>query len=195
MNLLIFTQIFKIISDPDNISASAFIALKSIEKYRGLSERDFDTLKCVNILQSIYNGAKAKGLKALDNNLLKEFTMIINAFIDALKSYTSRLKLRTPTKYNAAMEAKLISEEMAKASTTNTVLVDEKLIYERQMVAVIALLCTDFPNTTKVLLFEKCEEAPDNENQDDEMDGENRIGSFVDILTDVLYNIGHSVSE
>ncbi|XP_055300952.1 uncharacterized protein LOC129567734 [Sitodiplosis mosellana] len=186
-------------ADPENVAAAEFLATKGTEKYRGLSERDFDTLKHLNTLHSIYNGAKAKKFRVLDNNSMKEIAIITNAFIDALKTYASRLTLRTPTKYNSALECKIISEEMAKATTANgsgsgttEMLVDEKLIYERQMLAVIALLSTDFPNTTQLFLFEKCEESLSNDDEDDEMDGKNRIGSFVDILTDVLYNIGHS---
>lgn len=151
-------------------------------------------------MQSIYNGAKAKKSRVLDNNLMEEVTIITNAFINILRNYAGRLTLQTPTKYNAALESKLISDEMAKTTTSNGSIptstpVDEKLIYERQLLAVIALLCTDFPNTTQSLLFDKCEDSPpSNDGADDEMDGENRIGSFVDILTDVLCNIGHSVS-
>lgn len=183
------------VSESENVAAAEFLATRGTEKYRGLSERDFDTLKCLNALQSIYNGAKAKRLRELDTDSIKEITMITNAFIDAMKTYASRLTLRTPTKYNAALECKIISEEMAKTSGSDSteILVDEKLIYERQLLAVIALLCTDFSNTTHLILFEKCEEASANDGEDDEMDGANRIGSFVDILTDVLYNIGYSV--
>lgn len=126
----------------------------------------------------------------LESSLMKEFTLITNAFIDELKTYASRLTLRTPTKYDAPSECKQISEETTKTTTP----VEEKLIYERQMLAVIALLCTDFSNATQLLLFDKCDESPANEGDDDEMDGVNRIGSFADILTDVLYNIGSSVS-
>lgn len=191
------------LSEPEHVAAAEFLAIKGTEKYRGLSERDFDTLKCLNALQSIYNGAKAKKSRILNNNLIKEFIIITNAFIDALKTYASRLTLRTPTKYNSALECKIISEEVTKTTTSNggtsgktetmSPPVDEKLIYERQMLAVIALICTDFPNTTQSLLLEKCEESSPNDGDDDEMDGENRIGSFIDILTDVLYTIGTSV--
>lgn len=185
------------ILDSLNIPAAEFLATKSLERCRGISERDFDTLNSLNALQSIYNGAKSKNLRVLDNNMMKEFTIISNAFIDALRSYASRLSLHTPTKYNAALECKILSEEMTKTNITNetTPTLDEKLIYERQMLAVIALLCTDYPNTTHSLLFEKCDEVSANDNDDVEMDGDNRIGSFVDILADVLCNIGHSVSN
>lgn len=183
-----------------NQSAAEFLTAKGFEKHRGISERDFDTLNSLSTLQSMYNGAKAKRLRLLDNTMMKEFTAIANTFIDALKIYTGRLTLRTPTKYNPATECKLLSEELSKSVPTNTsdtpeasTYVDEKLIYETQVLAVIALLCTDFPNTTQFLLFEKCEESAANADQDDDMDGENRIGSFVDILTDVLCTIGHSV--
>lgn len=179
-------------SEHTNIPAANFLSKKSLERYRGISERDFDILKCLNVLQSIYNGAKSNRLRTLDDKMMKEFTVIINAFIDALRNYFSRITLRTPTKYNAALECKLLSEDMAKTSSTP---IDEKLIYERQMLAVIALLCTDFPNTTHSLLFAKCDVPEEKANQDDEMNGESRIGSFVDILADVLCNIGQSVSK
>lgn len=168
-----------------------------MERYRGISERDFDTLNSLNALQSIYNGVKSKNLRALDENMMKEFNIISKYFIRDLKNYASKLSLRTPTKYDAAMEFKLLSEEMTKTNSTNETMppLDQKLIYERQMLAVIALLCTDYPNMTHSLLFEKCEEDSANDNDDDEMDGDNRIGSFVDILTEVLSKIGHSVSN
>lgn len=173
-----------------------------LEKHRGLSERDFDTLNCLNTLQSIYNGAKSRKLHALDNNMMKEFTAVANTFIDILKMYATRLALRTPTKYNPAAECKNLLEDLSKNTARNNLRdsdneaseksTSEKLVYERQMLAVIALLCTDFPNTTQSLLFEKCEDSSATE--DDEMDGENRVGSFVDILTDIFCTIGHSVS-
>lgn len=176
-----------------------------LEKHRGLSERDFDILNCLNALQAIYNGAKTQRLHALDRNMMKEFTEIINTFIEALKIYASRLPLRAPTKYNPATECKILSEELMKSTAANNNSPDtdsedsetfnnEKLFYERQMLAVIALLCSDFSNTTQTLLFEKCEEHATGASADDEMDAEQRIGSFVDIFTDILCTIGHSVS-
>lgn len=175
-----------------------------MEKHRGISERDFDTLNSLSTLQSLYNGAKAKRLRLLDNTMAKEFSAIVNTFIEGLKIYTGRLTIRTPTKYNPANEYRILSEEISKLTSSNntntadaSVNVDEKLIYETQVLAVIALLCTDFPNTTQLLLFEKCEEcvADANADGDNNMDDENRIGSFVDIFTDVLCTIGHSVCK
>ncbi|XP_031634094.1 uncharacterized protein LOC116347582 [Contarinia nasturtii] len=174
---------------PENIPAADFIAAKGVEKYCGLTERDFDTLKCLNALQSIYNGAKRRRMRVLDTDSVKEIISITNAFIYAMKSYANRLCLRVPTKYDAGLEAKLISDEMAKPTAN---LIDDKLIYERQILAVISLLCTDFSNVTEIILFEKCEDQETNTDDDDEMDVENRAGSFVDILTDVLFKIGLS---
>lgn len=192
------------IAEPSNIPAAKFLTAKGLEKYNGLVERDFDTLNCLNTLQSIYNGAKTQKLRSLDNHMMKEFTNITNAFIDSLKIYASRLAIRTPNKYNPGTESKILSEELAKNTAHNnlhgssdghleTTLSNEKLIYERQLLAVIAILCTDFQNTTPALLFEKCEDSSSYTAEDDEMDGENRIGSFVDILTDVFCTIGYAV--
>lgn len=170
-----------------------------MEKYRGVSERDFDTLNSLSVLQSLYNSAKAKRLRLLGTDMMNEFKVIANTFIDALKMYASRLTLRTPTKYNPIAEYKILSEETLKLaaekakSTPETITIDERLIYETQVLAVIALLCTEFPNATHLLLFEKCEESAVNDNENEEVDGENRTGSFVDVLTDVLCAIGHSV--
>lgn len=194
------------IAESSNISAASFLIAQGSEKYHGFCERDFYTLNCLNTLQSIYNGAKTQKLRALDTNLMKQFIEIINSFIEALKIYSSRLTLRTPSKYNPATECKILSEELSNKNTNSaysdenadegsetSTSIDEKLFYERQMLAVISLLCTEFPNITQSLLFEKCEESPAFAAEDDEMDGEKRIGSFVDILTDIFYTIGHSV--
>lgn len=181
-------------------STAEFLTAKGLEKHRGISERDFDTLNSLNTLQSMYNGAKAKRLRQLDSTMMKEFIAIVNVFIEGLKIYTSRLTLRTPTKYNPATEYKLLSDEKSTTVTSNeadtpetTTNLDEKLIFETQVLAVIALICTDFPNATHSVLFDKCEETETNSDEDDEMNGDNRSGSFVDILTDVLCTIGHSV--
>lgn len=184
-------------SESANSSAAEFLAMKGLEKHRGLSERDFDTLNSLSALQAMYNGAKAKRLLILDNNMMKEFTIIANTLIDVLKIYTARLTLRAPTKYNPATEYKILSEDTTQSpnSPDESMNVDEKLIYETQALAVIALLCTDFANATESLLFDKCEESTPHPDEDDEMNGENRIGSFVDMLTDVLCAIGHSVSD
>lgn len=174
--------------------------MKGLEKHRGISERDFDTLNSLSTLHSLYNGAKAKRLRLLDSTMMKEFSSIANTFIEALRIYTGRLILRMPTKYNPANEYRILSEDISKSTASHSsnmpgasINVDEKLIYETQVLAVIALLCTDFPNTTQSLLFEKCEEFVANADDDNDMDDANRIGSFVDILTDVLCTIGHSV--
>lgn len=178
------------ISEPTNIPAVNFLTSNSLERYRGISERDFDILKCLNALQSIYSGAKSNNLKMLGDNMMSEFTVIMNAFINTLRNYMNQLTLRTPTKYDAALESKLLAEDMTKT----TMPADEKLMYEKQMLAVIALLCTHFPDITHTLLLEKCDAGNDDEEEDDvDMNGERRIGSFVDILADVLCNIGQSV--
>lgn len=190
-----------------NTSAAEFLTLKALDKNRGQSERDFDTLHYLSVLQSLYNGAKAQKLRLLDNNMMKEFTGIANTIAYALRIYTERLPRRTPTKYNSATEYKILSEQMSKALNSTVPLpnisgapelatcIDEKLIYEQQILAVIALLCTDFSNTSQSILFKKCEDQSTSPDEDIEIDGEQRIGSFVDILTDVLCIIGHSVSQ
>lgn len=170
-----------------------------MEKYRGISERDFDTLNSLSVLQSLYNGAKAKQVSLLDDIVLKEFTDITNTLIEGLKIYASRLTQRTPAKYNPINEYKNLSEETLKLTaemakrTPASINCDEKLIYETQVLAVIALLCTEFSNATQTLLFDKCENCATD--GDENENGENRVGSFVDILTDVLCAIGHSVSR
>lgn len=181
-------------------TAAEFLIQKGFEKYRGISERDFDILNSLSVLQSLYTGAKSKRLNLLDDTMMKEFKFITNTFMEALKRYACRLTQRTPTKYNPINEYKILSEEtlkltaaMAKGKPASTIC-DEKLIYETQVLAVIALLCTEFSNTAQTLLFEKCENCvSDNENGNENMDGENRVGSFVDILTDILCVIGNSV--
>lgn len=176
------------ISEPTNIPAANFLTSKSFERYRGISERDFDILKCLSALQSIYNGAKSNKLQMLDDNMMTEFTVIMNAFITTLKNYGNRLPLRTPTKYDPVLEHKILAEAMTKITISE----DEKLMYEKQIIAVIALLCTHFSNITRSLLFDKCEAGSDDDD-DDEINGESTVGTFVDILADVLCNIGLSV--
>lgn len=184
-------------------AAAKFLAKKGLEKCRGISERDFDTLNTLNALQSLYKGAMASELRMLDDTKMNEFEAITNLFIDALKVYASSLELRTPGKYNPISEYKILSDETMKFTaakengTDQTPNFDEKLIYETQVLAVIALLCTEFSNATQMLLLKKCEtDAADNE-ENENPDAENRIGSFVDILIDVLCAIGHghSVSD
>lgn len=172
---------------------------KGFERFRGISERDFDTLNSLSVLQSLYNGAKAKQFSLLDDDLMKQFKGITNTFIEALRAYTSRLTPRTPGKYNPINEFKNLSEETMKSTAepakgipSTSISCDEKLIYEAQVLAVIALVCTEFSNATQTLLFEKCDDyAMDTDVNEN---GENRVGSFVDILTDLLCAIGHSVS-
>lgn len=182
-------------------TAAEFLTQNGFEKFRGISERDFDTLNSLSVLQSLYNGAKAKQISLLDDILMKQFKGITNTFIEALKAYTSRLTLRTPAKYNPINEFKNLSEETlkltaeaAKGTPSPSISCDEKLIYETQVLAVIALICTEFSNATQTLLFEKCEDYAADSDANENLHGENRVGSFVDILTDLLCAIGHSVS-
>lgn len=177
-------------------AAAKFLAEKGLGKCRGISERDFDTLNSLNALQSLYNGAKTSELRVLDDVKMMELEAITNMFIDALKMYVSPLELRLPTKYNPMSEYKILCDETLKATAVKdqSSNLDEKLIYETQVLAVIALLCTEFPNATQMLLFKKCETGATDNNDNGDADGENRIGSFVDILTDVLCAIGHSVT-
>lgn len=183
------------------IPAAEFLTKTGLEKRRGICERDFDTLNILSVLQSLYSGAKAKQLNSLDDTMMREFKLITNAFIETLKMYASRLTQQTPTKYNPINEYKVLSEETLKLTaakaknapaSTNC---DEKLIYETQVLTVIALLCTEFSNVPQVLLFEKCEDCATDGDENENMDVENRVGSFVDILTDVLCAIGHSVTH
>lgn len=182
-------------------TAAEFLTQKGFEKFRGISERDFDTLSSLSVLQSLYNGAKAKQISLLDDSLMKQFRGIANTLIDALKAYTSRLESRTPAKYNPMNEFKNLCEETLKMTadtakgTPASIGCDEKLIYETQVLAVIALICSEFSNATQTLLFEKCEDDAVGGDGDENMAGDNRVGSFVDILTDLLCAIGHSVSK
>lgn len=182
-------------------TVAEFLTQKGFEKFRGMSERDFDTLNSLSVLQSLYNGAKAKQTSLLDDILMKQFKGITNTFIEALKVYTSRLTLRTPAKYNPINEFKNLSEETlklaaetAKGTPLTSISCDEKLIYETQVLAVVALICTEFSNATQTLLFEKCEDCAMESDANENVNGESRVGSFVDILTDLLCAIGHSVS-
>lgn len=182
-------------------TAAEFLTQKGFERFRGISERDFDTLNSLSVLQSLYNGAKAKQFSLLDDALMKQFKGITNTLIEALKAYTSRLTQRTPAKYNPINEFKTLSEETlkltadaAKGAPSTSIGCDEKLIYEAQVLAVIALICTEFSNATQTLLFEKCDDYAMDSDANGNGNGENRVGSFVDILTDLLCAIGHSVS-
>lgn len=89
---------------------------------------------------------------------------------------------------------------MVKITTTNgkvsgaiTMLVDEKLIYERQVSTVIKHLYADFPNTRQLVPFGKRANSLSNYDAADAMNGENLIRSSVDILTDDLCSVSLSV--
>lgn len=165
-----------------------------METYQRLSEKDFEVLSNLHVLQSLYNATKTNITPKIDESTKKHIIMITTNLIDILRNYFVEC-LEPPNKYNASVECKIIADSIVEAQSESSSSGSEKLVYERQMLAVIALFCADFPTISESLLFDWLEiEQQQIDDEIQQMEVQNENESFIKVLTDVLCKIGYSVS-
>lgn len=141
----------------------------------------------------------------------KHITIMTTHLIGVLLNYARQLEVRPFHKYNPSAEHKLISDsvisdvnyqcrtsnipEMQKSSKT---IVSEKLIYERQMIAVIALLCGQHSCILDSLLHDIIDTdliTNAEGEQDENLKTENQHESFMNCLVKILRLIGYAVKN
>lgn len=147
-----------------NKSASNFLTEKCTETYQRLSEKDFEMLSNLNVLQSLYNASRLTSNPRLDDSTTTQLFLIAANLIDALRSFSDRLDMPAPCKYNSTVEFKAIQEAMTRPA--NTAMASEKLVYERQILAVIALFCSEYKHIVDSLLFERLDKIQPNQDQE-----------------------------
>lgn len=179
--------------DAVNRTASNFLTAKCTETYQRLSEKDFEMLSNLNVLQSLYNAAKLEAGARLDDAATTQLLMIATNLIDVLRNYSERLDMPAPCKYNPSLEHKNISDAMARP--TKSASVSEKLVYERQILAVVALFVSDYAHIGESLLFDRMDAIQLAPPEIEVIDVEYGKESFIEALTEVLHRIGCSVSK
>lgn len=177
-----------------NKPAANFLTSKCMETYQRLSEKDFEVLSNLHVLQSLYNATKTNISPKIDESAKNHIIMITTNLIEILRNYYVEC-LEPPNKYNPSAECKSISDSIIGESPTESSSASEKLVYERQMLAVIALFCADFPIISESLLFDRLEiEQQQIDGEIQQIGVENGNESFIKVITDVLRKIGYSVS-
>lgn len=176
------------------------------------SDRFNATLNNLHALQTIHNNLKFTKQADIDVQTRRQISVFVTELIWMLRSYVGRLELHQANKYNPLHEFQRISGSANITSITSVQLsstatesvhqekpmAGEKLIYERQMLAVIALLCDDFKSFATSILLDKIERLPGTEDitdqDEDAMDVDsNGDQTFVDMLAEILCTIGFSV--
>lgn len=150
-------------------------------------------LSNLNVLQSLYNATNLESSARLDEAACSQLLMIATNLVDVLRNYSERLDMSAPCKYNPSIEHKNISEAMVRP--TKPTPVSEKLVYERQILAVIALFVSDYSHVGESLLFDRLNITNADMGDVEVIDLEYGDVSFIEALTDVLHRIGCSVSE
>lgn len=166
-----FVYIFIFFSlEKSNKAAVDFIASTSMEILRGFNDKDNEFQNNLHLLQSIYNRTQIIGFSTFDGRTMKQINYIATYLIGVLMNYIRELELKPFNKYNPSAELKVISDNSINeiynknhlrgvgCQTISSRLIKssvcEKLIYERQMLAVIALLCNQHPCIPNRLLCE-----------------------------------------
>lgn len=152
-DFLSFITFFSFVAGVIKKTASHFLTEKCSETYQRLSEKDFEMLSNLNVLQSLYNASQLTSEPSLDDDSTAQMLMIAANLIDTLRNYSDRLDMPAPCKYNPTVEYKALQETMKRRA--DTALPTEKLVYERQILAVIALFCSEYEHIVESLLFER----------------------------------------
>lgn len=164
----LFTFFF--FSEKSDKAAVDFITSTSIEILRGLNDKDNEFQNNLHLLQSIYNETQTIGFTTFDGRTMKQIKYIATYLIGVLMNYVRQLELKPFNKYNPSAELKMISDNLINEMSNKDHLrgvgcqtisprlikssICEKLIYELQMLAVIALLCNQHPCIPNRLLCE-----------------------------------------
>lgn len=150
-------------------------------------------LSNLNVLQSLYNAARLEAGERLDDAATTQLLMIATNLVDVLRNYAERLDMPAPCKYNPSLEHKNISDAMARPLKSASV--SEKLVYERQILAVIALFVSDYAHIGESLLFDRMDTIQLAPAEIEVIDVEYGKESFIEALIEVLHRIGCSVSK
>lgn len=192
--------------EKSNKAALNFIASTSMEMLRGFNDKDNEFQNNLHLLQSIYNGTQIIGFSTLNGKTTKQINYIAKYLIGVLMNYVRQLELKPFNKYNPSAELKVISDNLINEISNKNHLREvgcqtisprlikssacEKLIYECQMLAVIALLCNQHPCIPNILLYEQMNiiQLPASDGMVSESDC-----SFMTYIDTILSAIGSAV--
>lgn len=174
----------------------------------------------MHALQAIYTSANHTKQYKLDDKTKTQISTQVSELMFVLRSHVDRLEVPPQNRFNPLFEYQRISSSFAGLSVSNNnstngvsgvsirqssvvnqekpMIFGEKLIYERQMLAVIALFCENFHGFATSILSDKIEQLQlpaENPNNENEMETTVRDQTFVDMLADVLTIIGFSVNK
>lgn len=165
-----------------------------------LNNKDANLLKQLQFFQMTLH--QLNHLKQCQSNdtLVKQIFNYAIELIVQLKSYSESLELQNCSEFNPALERKILSEKaMSKANSFEQwssaqeapIVVGERLIFERRILSVIAVLCYYCKNITSLLLDTPLplETIAGDVGEDVSMANE----TFTSVLISVLMTIGFSV--
>lgn len=203
-------ELFCIISATTNVAASNFIKVTSLDTQKGLNDRDSELQNNLHALQSIYNGSNVTGFPQFDEKTKKHITTIVTYLIGVLLNYVRQLEMRPFNKYNPSAEHRVISDSIINTSNLNhqcsalmmptqpkltKTPVYEKLMYERQMLAVIALLCSQHSCIANSIMYDQLDIVNISSVEGDMIELEKKNHSFIGCLVHILHFIGYAVKK
>lgn len=165
-----------------------------------LSQRDTIILKHLQHLLIILNRIEEIEQCDIDNDVVRQVFSLIGELCFSLKSYSQQIEMYSIKKYDPMIEYERLSHKLRENVTNDSsklkcfdekpIVDGEKLIFERRMMAVIALIALKCPALVQLILNEpiKIDALIDDTNA---LNGNEKI---LDLLIESLFTIGASTS-
>lgn len=201
-HILIFNEHFA--ERPDSqVPSIVELEIDSNDALAALSPRDASLLQHLNYLQRIYN--EVDDVKHLRNDapVVRRIFIMSTEFITFLYHYAIQLDYGRHKTYDVTVECKQLAQSIRNGTAFNRgssrlcclddkpCIDGEKLIFERRLLAVLSLICTECYSLTASLL----DSAVGMNKADVDMEDDSSHESFVDLLAIALTNIGFSVFD
>lgn len=181
-------------------STDTMTAMK-LEAQKGLIERDNELQNNLHILQSIYSSTKTADFVNFDEKTKMRITTIATYLMGVLLNYINTLEAQPFHKYNPSTELKALSDTIINNNQLNSTKTAqrkftnnpayEKLVNERQMLIVIALLTGEHSCVANSLLYDQLDAAQITKIHGEEIDLKNQ--TFVSCLVNIVNAIGCAV--
>lgn len=165
-----------------------------------LNNKDANLLKQLQFFQMTLHQLHHLKQCQSDDKLIKQIFNFAADLVISLRNYTENLELHNFSEYNPALEYKALSESSRLKSNTfekwssvqeAPIVAGERLIFERRILSVIAVLCYYCDNITKLLLTTPIPVEADAQDAIDDVSMASE--TFSSLLIDVLTTIGFSV--
>lgn len=168
-----------------------------------LSPKDGTILEYLNYLERMYNQVDDIKSVRIDAPPIQEISALVNELSALLHAYVQQLDFSRAKKYDASAERKHLSKTVSNDAAINRnsgrlrcfddkpCVAGEKLIFERRLLAALALVCSECPSATLSLL-----DSPIDLNPADAGTANDAVQEcFIDSLAILLTHIAFLVSD